>query len=32
LWWTIPALFALIVLLMEKVRQGGEPDGMRQSK
>jgi len=32
LWWTIPALFALIVLLMEKVRQGGEPDWIRQSK
>jgi len=32
LWWTIPALFVLIVLLMEKVRQGGEPDWMRQSK
>jgi len=26
LWWTIPALFVLIVLLMEKVRQGGEPE------
>ena len=32
LWWTIPALFVLIVLLTEKVRQGGEPDWMRQSK
>jgi len=32
LWWTIPALFVLIVLLMEKVRQGGEPDWLRQSK
>jgi anti-sigma factor RsiW len=32
LWWTIPALFVLIVLLMEKVRQGSEPDWMRQSK
>jgi hypothetical protein len=32
LWWTIPALFVLIVLLMEKVRQGGEPDWIRQSK
>jgi len=25
-WWTIPALFVLIVLLMGEVRQGGEPD------
>src|SRR5882724_6740517 len=32
LWWTIPALFVLIVLLMEKVRPGGEPDWIRQSK
>jgi len=32
LWWTIPALFVLIVLLIEKVRQGSEPDWMRQSK
>jgi predicted anti-sigma-YlaC factor YlaD len=32
LWWTIPALFVLIVLLMERVRQGGEPDWLRQSK
>jgi hypothetical protein len=32
LWWTIPALFVLVVLLMEKVRQGDEPDWMRQSR
>jgi hypothetical protein len=32
LWWTIPALFVLAVLLMEKVRQGGEPAWMRESK
>jgi hypothetical protein len=30
LWWTIPALFAVAVLLMEKVRQGDEPAWMRQ--
>jgi len=32
LWWSIPALFALVVLLMEKVRQGDVSSGMRQSK
>ena len=30
LWWTIPALFVVAVLLMEKVRQGDEPAWMRQ--
>lgn len=32
LWWAIPALFVVVVLLMEKVRQGDEPDWMRQSR
>jgi predicted anti-sigma-YlaC factor YlaD len=32
LWWTIPALFVLIVLLMEKVRQGGDQNWLRQSR
>jgi hypothetical protein len=32
LWWSIPALFALVVLLLEKVRQGDVSNGMRQSK
>ena len=32
LWWTIPALFVVVVLLMEKVRQSDEPDWMRQSR
>jgi len=32
LWWTIPALFVLVVLLMEKVRRSDEPDWMRQSR
>lgn len=32
LWWTIPALFVLVVLLTEKVRHGGEQDWMRQSR
>ena len=30
LWWTIPALFAAIVLLLESARQSGEPDWMKQ--
>jgi len=30
LWWTIPALFVVAVLLMEKVRQGDELTWMRQ--
>jgi len=32
LWWTIPALFVVVVVLMEKVRQGSESDWMRQSR
>jgi hypothetical protein len=32
LWWTIPALFVVVVLLMEKLPQGGEPVWMRQSR
>jgi hypothetical protein len=32
LWWTIPALFVLIVVLTEKVRHGGESDGLPQSR
>lgn len=30
LWWTIPALFAAIVLLVENARQSEEPDWMKQ--
>ncbi len=30
LWWTIPALFAAIVLLLENARQTEEPDWMKQ--
>ena len=30
LWWTIPALFAAIVLLLESARQSGEPVWMKQ--
>ncbi len=30
LWWMIPALFVVAVLLMERVRQGDEPAWMRQ--
>jgi len=30
LWWTIPALFAVIVLLLEGVRQREEPEWMKQ--
>jgi hypothetical protein len=29
LWWTIPALFAVIVLVLENARQSGEPDWMK---
>jgi predicted anti-sigma-YlaC factor YlaD len=32
LWWTVPALFFLAVLVMEKVRHGSESDWMRQSR
>jgi predicted anti-sigma-YlaC factor YlaD len=32
LWWTVPALFFLVVVLMEKVRHGSESDWMRQSR
>jgi hypothetical protein len=32
LWWTIPALFVVAVLLMEKVRQGDEPAWMRHDR
>ena len=32
LWWTIPALFFVIVVLMEKMRQGGESEWTRQSR
>jgi anti-sigma factor RsiW len=31
LWWTIPAVFFLIVVLMEKLRQSNEPSRIRQS-
>jgi len=30
LWWTIPALFALIVLFLENARQSEEPDWTKQ--
>ena len=30
LWWTIPALFAVIVLLLENVRHREEPEWMKQ--
>ena len=30
LWWSIPALFVVVVLLMEKVRQSGQSDWMSQ--
>ena len=32
LWWTIPALFLVVVVLMEKVGHGSESDWMRQSR
>lgn len=32
LWWTIPALFLVVVVLMEKVDQRSESDWMRQSR
>jgi hypothetical protein len=32
LWWTIPALFFVIVVVMEKMRQGGESELTRQSR
>lgn len=32
LWWTIPALFFIVVVLMETVRRGSEPDWTRQSR
>jgi hypothetical protein len=31
LWWTIPAVFAVIVLILENARQSGESDWMKQS-
>jgi hypothetical protein len=32
LWWMVPALFLLVVVLMEKMRHGSESDWMRQSR
>ena len=32
LWWTVPALFLAVVVLMENVRPGSESDWMRQSR
>jgi len=32
LWWTIPAVFFVVAVLMEKMRQGSESDWMRQSR
>jgi hypothetical protein len=32
LWWTIPALFFVVVVLMEKMRHGNESDWTRQSR
>jgi hypothetical protein len=31
LWWTIPAVFAVIVLILENARQSGNSDWMKQS-
>jgi hypothetical protein len=30
LWWTIPAVFAVIVLILENARQSGESDWLKQ--
>lgn len=32
LWWSIPALFVVVVLLTEKIRQGNEPSSIRQRR
>jgi len=32
LWWTIPALFAVIVMLLENAQHGGEPEWMKPSR
>lgn len=32
LWWTIPALFAVLVLLLEGARHPGEPDWMKPGR
>lgn len=32
LWWTIPAVFFVVVVLMEKLRQSDDPGRMRQSR
>jgi anti-sigma factor RsiW len=32
LWWTIPAVFFLVVVLMENLRQSDEPGRMKQSR
>jgi hypothetical protein len=32
LWWTIPALFFVVVVFMEKMRQGSESELTRQSR
>jgi hypothetical protein len=32
LWWTIPALFAVMVLLLEAARHPGEPDWMKPGR
>ncbi len=32
LWWTIPAVFFVVVVFMEKMRQSSESDGMRKSR
>ena len=32
LWWTIPALFAVIVLLLESARQSEEPEWMKPGR
>ena len=32
LWWTIPALFAVIVLLLESARHPGEPEWMKPDR
>jgi predicted anti-sigma-YlaC factor YlaD len=32
LWWTIPAVFFVVVVLIDKMRQGSESDWIRQSR
>jgi hypothetical protein len=32
LWWSIPALFVVVVLLTEKIREGSQPESLRQTR